>query len=150
MASASVADLGDGAPFTLLGDGRAVDTLGSLGRFRANGPIAAHPTFRMHRIPPGVVLANAGCSQPDTRGHYLIPKLLSLVTGLEAGLVYSPPIEAIRLCRINRWAKVSLLGLKTPIWVHTVAWKGSSSSSGRAMRKDFNRTMDSRRQVFRS
>ena len=32
-------------------------TLGSLGRFRANGPITAHPTVRMHRIPPGVVFA---------------------------------------------------------------------------------------------
>src|SRR5580692_8965052 len=65
--------------------------------------------------------------------------------------VYSPPIGAKRLWRINRWVKVSFfLGLETPIWVHTVAWKGSSSSSGRAMRKDFNRTIDSRRQVLRS
>src|SRR5580704_1691320 len=76
MASASVADLGEGVALTPFGDGRAVDTLGSLGRFRANGPIAAHPTFRMHRIPPRVVLAKTGCSQSsNTPGHYIMRRL---------------------------------------------------------------------------
>jgi len=71
MASASVADLGDCAAFTRLSDGKPVVTLGSLGRFRANGPIAAHPTFRMHRIPPGVVLANLAVLN-QTRGDTIL------------------------------------------------------------------------------
>src|SRR4029077_9010048 len=90
MASASVADLGDCVAFTRLGDGRAVDTLGSLGRFRANGPIAAHPTVRMHRIPPRVVLIESDCSQSDKRGHCSIARRLDPGTGLQAGWFILP------------------------------------------------------------
>jgi hypothetical protein len=35
----------------------AIGALGSAGRFRANGPLAAHPKVRMHLVPSRVVLA---------------------------------------------------------------------------------------------
>jgi len=52
---------------------REVDAFGALGRFRANGPIAAHPPVRMRRIPPGVVLAFARWSQTDTPEIAFVP-----------------------------------------------------------------------------
>ncbi len=57
MASASV---------TGLVDCREVDASGSLGRFLANGPVAAHPLLQMHRVPSQVVLAEARMAQTDT------------------------------------------------------------------------------------
>src|SRR5260370_29960411 len=62
MASASVSALGGCGAF---------DATGSLGLFRANGPITAHPPFRMHRIPPGVVFAAARITK-ETRGGRLL------------------------------------------------------------------------------
>src|SRR4029077_6421167 len=50
MASASVNTLGVCGAF---------DALESLGLFRANGPIAVHLVFRMHRLPPRVVFVTA-------------------------------------------------------------------------------------------
>jgi hypothetical protein len=62
MASPSVSALGGCGAF---------DALGSLGLFRANGPIAAHPLFRMRRIPPRVVFAMARITN-ETRGGRLL------------------------------------------------------------------------------
>ena len=58
MASASVTALGGRALATVLDEGE-IGLLGSLGRFRANGPVAAHLWSGMRRIPLGVVLALA-------------------------------------------------------------------------------------------
>ena len=52
--------MGDAAAVTALVDDEAAETLGSLGLFLANGPVAAHLPGRMHRSPPRVVLALAG------------------------------------------------------------------------------------------
>ena len=51
---------------------REVGAFGALGRFRANGPIAAHPPVRMRRIPPGVVLTFARRSERDTPDKALV------------------------------------------------------------------------------
>src|SRR6267154_3861062 len=88
MASASV---------TGLGDCREFDASGSLGRFRANGPIAAHPPLRMRPMPPRVVLAEvrmfkqtpqlgtcSGQNVPDPCGHagwIILPRSWSFVYG---------------------------------------------------------------------
>src|SRR5258708_39770836 len=65
MASASVSALGGCGAFA---------AMGSLGLVRANGPIAAHPPFRMHRIPPGAVFATARISKETRGGRLLLPE----------------------------------------------------------------------------
>src|SRR5260370_42325740 len=87
MASASV---------TGLVDCREVDASGSLGRFRANGPIAAHPSVRMHRVPPCVVLAEARISnQTPLRGVSSPGKLAG--SQRASRLNYSPALAVIPL-----------------------------------------------------
>src|SRR6202011_4242868 len=74
IASASLIVLGDCKLVACFGDCETADPLGSLGLFRANGPITAHPHVRMHRIPPRVVLAVAGIAQhTNTRRQVLFP-----------------------------------------------------------------------------
>jgi hypothetical protein len=57
MASASVNALADGETDGFSDVRSAIGALGSAGRFRANGPLAAHPKVRMHLVPSRVVLA---------------------------------------------------------------------------------------------
>jgi len=57
MASASVNALADGETDGFSDVRSAIGALGSAGRFRANGPVAAHPQVRMHLVPSRVVLA---------------------------------------------------------------------------------------------
>src|ERR1700681_939434 len=97
MASASLIVFGDCEAVTCFGDCETAETLGSLGLFRANGPVAAHPLFRMHRIPPRVVLAVAGSAQTtNTRVWGLVSR--GGATGMlpASRLGYSPAICAIR------------------------------------------------------
>jgi hypothetical protein len=63
MASASVNALADGETDGFSDVRSAIGALGSAGRFRANGPLAAHPKVRMHLVPSRVVLALAPMSK---------------------------------------------------------------------------------------
>src|SRR5258708_33631461 len=108
MASASVTFFGvcEAGPelegckaMTVPGDRGAVSAFGSAGRFRANGPITAHPHFRMHRIPlelswqrpqfPGLPMQDGflfpGVAPRDSASwvasRVIVPRLRSFVYG---------------------------------------------------------------------
>src|ERR1700686_2624416 len=137
MASASVNTLGVCGAF---------DALESLGLFRANGPIAVHLVFRMHRLPPRVVFVEARILKKHGSADYHSEGLPPVRrTGCR---LYSPSIGTIRLGRANGAGPEGPWDAR--ICESTVFWKAPSSSSGSTMRKDFRSTMASRRQVFRS
>src|SRR5215469_12491321 len=95
MASASVSALA-GCPANSWDELKASDALGSLGRFRANGPIAAHQRVRCAGYLPELsrpagtrkARSNRACPYPRTQ---LYSRL--------AGFAYSPAIRVRRPCR---------------------------------------------------
>src|SRR5207245_5267066 len=72
---------------------REVNAFGALGRFRANGPIAAHPCHRMHRIPPGVVLPLVRIVRCTPRKGCLWPGMVSPGLRGRAGLLILPRLR---------------------------------------------------------
>src|SRR5262249_55480446 len=132
MASASV---------SVAGNLPLLACLGSVGRFRANGPVAAHPNRRMHQIPFRVV-PELHC---DAEKYVSVMVRRVHLDPVSYGISYFPGRAAKRL-----WRKA--------IWAGSDCWHGSSSadskdaiwSSGRTSKKDFSKTMVSRRHVFKS
>src|ERR1700730_4839644 len=129
----------DSATVRGVGDCAAFNAMGSPGLFRANGPIAAHPPFRMRRIPPGVVLAKARIPRKHAAGGYY-----SLGWRPENRLGYSLSIRTIR-----PWAAGSAASGASS-WAFTDFWNTPSWSFGSTTKNDFKTTMASRRQVFKS
>src|SRR5882724_13222525 len=80
MASASVSVTGD----------LPAACLGSVGRFRANGPVAAHPNGRMPRIPFRVV-PELHCAQ-IRKGYGSMPELCTSLWSA-AGRAISPELQ---------------------------------------------------------
>lgn len=73
MNSASDADLGDCEAIAPDGGCKAVGTLGSLGRFRANGPNTVHPTIGCAEYLPELSSPGTAVTKETSEDSVLFP-----------------------------------------------------------------------------